>query len=256
MARQARVISKTDYYHVIMRGNNKDYIFKRNTDKAYFMEYLLKLQDEGLISVAGWCLMDNHVHLIVRAEPDHLTTVFKRLNIKYAMMYHREYKTVGHVFQDRFMSEPIETDEYMMLVTRYIHQNPVKAKMVKSPEEYKWSSYKSYIKDDLNETMKFVKSLFNNNDRGFKEYHQEEDDEEYLEIKEDQIRYREERCQKIIADFCNKYDIIESREIYNNKELLKEIIDELADRSGMSLRAIAKHIEVSFSTIQAIRKKK
>ena len=255
MSRQARIISKTGYYHIIMRGNNKDYIFKKERDKEFFMEGLNQIQEEGLVSLASWCLMDNHVHLVVKSEPDDLATAFKRLNIKYAMMYHREHKTVGHVFQDRFKSEPIETDEYMKLVTRYIHQNPVKAKMVGNISAYKWSSYGTYFNNDLSLAMLFVKGLFNNSNETYVQFHHETDNREYMEIKEDQLKYREERSQKIIADICHKYGIVEAKEIFGNRGILEEIVNELVDSSGMSLRAIAKFIGVSFSTIQVIGKK-
>jgi len=255
MSRQARVISETGYYHIIMRGNNKDTIFKREQDKEYFLEYLKQLESEGLIAVVTWCLMDNHVHLVVKAEPDALTIAFKRLNIKYAMMYHREHKTVGHVFQDRYKSEPIETDETMLLVTRYIHQNPVKAKMIKAIETYKWSSYQRYLNKNLTESMAYVKGLFNNSNAEFEQFHKVMDNREYMEIKEDQLKYREERSQRIITDCCNKYGIVDAKEIHGNKEILEEIVKEMIESSGMSLRKIAEFIGVSFSTVQLVSKK-
>jgi len=253
MARQARGISNTGYYHVIMRGNNKDYIFNNSKDKAYYMEVLLKLQEEGLINLAAWCLMDNHVHLAIKADSDNMTTAMKRLNVKYAMMYHREHQTVGHVFQDRFKSEPIESDEYLMMVIRYIHQNPVKSKKVNKLEAYKWSSYNNYVKGHMNESMTYVMGLFYNSISAFQEFHQQEDEREYLEIKEDQIKFKEEKAHRIITKHCNKKGILYDKEIKKNREMMKEIISDLVENSGLSLRSIAKMTNISYSTVQSYK---
>lgn len=258
MARQARIISKTGYYHIIMRGNNKDFIFQSEDDKVFFKEILFSQQDEGLISIAAWCLMDNHVHLLLKAELVELSLALKRANIRFAVRYHKKHNSVGHVFQDRFKSEPIETEEYLMLVTRYIHNNPVKAKMVENAADYKWSSYNSYLRYQnfvFNDTMKFVYYLFNNDKETFKVFHEKEDDREYLEIREDQERYRKERAQNIITRVCDKYDIVEEKDIYLNKEILDEILKEMIENSGLSLRGIARFVKVPYSMVQASKGK-
>ena len=136
MSRTARVLSATGYYHVIIRGNNKEYLFEKNEAKIYFMKALKKVEAEGLLDLAAWCIMDNHVHLVIKTEPEDLAIAFKRINIKFAMYYNRKYKMVGHVFQDRFKSEVIESDEYLMNVIRYVHNNPVKARITDEPSNY------------------------------------------------------------------------------------------------------------------------
>ncbi len=258
MSRQARTMSKTGYYHIIMRGNNKDYIFQSEDDKAFFKDILFSQQDEGLISIVAWCLMDNHVHLLLKAELVKLSLALKRVNIRFAMRYHKKHNSVGHVFQDRFKSEPIETEEYLMLVTRYIHNNPVKAKMVENATDYKWSSYNSYLRYQdagFNDTMKFIYCLFNNDKEIFKVFHENEDDREYLEIREDQERYRKELAQNIITRVCDKYDIVEEKEIYLNKEILEEILKEMIQHSGLSLRGIAKFVEAPYSMVHASKQR-
>ncbi len=144
MPRGARKESATDFYHVIMRGNNRAYIFKDSKDKKYFMNILFRMQTEGLITFVAWCIMDNHIHLVVQAKLVDLSLAMKRINISYAKRQHRSEHSVGHVFQDRFMSEPVEDDPYLMQVVRYVHNNPVKAKMVNEPLDYKWSSIHAY----------------------------------------------------------------------------------------------------------------
>lgn len=251
MARQARVISKTGYYHIIMRGNNKTLIFEHDSDKAYFMKCLNRVVQEESLHLLAWCLMDNHVHLLVKVEPEDLATVFKRINVKYAMWYHLQHSTVGHVFQDRFISEPIESDAYLLMVTRYVHNNPVKAKMVKKANRYSWSSYNNYMSGDLSESMVFVMGMFQKSKTVFEAFHLKEDQNEYLEIKEDQERYRMEKAQIIIDSFCIINSVIDIKDLRNNKEYLKRITKELLEYSGLSLRQVAKLIEIPYSTMQS-----
>lgn len=85
--------------------------------------------------------MGNHVHLLLREGKEPLSQIFKRLGVRYVYWYNWKYKRTGHLFQDRFKSEPVEDDTYFLAVLRYIYQNPVKAGLCEKPEEYQWSSY-------------------------------------------------------------------------------------------------------------------
>ncbi len=254
MARQARTTSETGYYHVMMRGNNKTYIFQRESDKTFLMELLFEFEKEGFIQLAAWCVMDNHVHIVVKAEPDNLTTALKRLNIRYAMHYHNVHGTIGHVFQDRFKSEPIETDGYLMMVMRYIHQNPVKAKLIPTVEEYPWSSYKHFLKCDKNEAMGFVYSLFNDDENGFRAYHTETDENTYLEIKEDGEKFKEEKIQKLISRYCHDHGLQDVSEIHRDEIHLAALVNELISNGGMSLRGTARLLEISYGAVRECRR--
>jgi len=254
MPREARIMSTTGYYHIIMRGQNKEYIFKSEVHKEYFMKSLNIIEKEEKLSIVAWCLMDNHVHLIIKTEPEMLAIVFKRLNIKYAMYYHRRNKSLGHVFQDRFISEPIESDKYLMNVIRYVHYNPIKARMIKKIEKYRWSSYNHYMTQTLTKEQQFAMTLFGSTKEGFKHFHQIEDGREYLEIKEDQLKYRKERAQNIVNEFCNKYGIHDSKELNDDQIKLKELLMELSKKSGLSKRQIAAEYGLSISRVQKLTK--
>ncbi len=254
MSRQARRISQTGYYHVIMRGNNKNHIFEEKDSKAYFLKSLRKVEDEGLLAVAGWCIMSNHVHLVIKSEPDDLASAFKSLNIKFAMYYNRKYQMVGHVFQDRFKSEVVETDEYLVNVIRYVHNNPVKAKIVDNPEMYEWSSYKDYSFGRISEGMNFSWTLFSQSPKTFSIFHQIEDPNEYLEIKEDLEKYRKQKVQEIIDDICETKDI-EDDDIYNNDDALSEIVASLKSDSSLSRRQMAKLLGVTESKLRRLAMK-
>lgn len=95
----------------------------------------------------AYCLMGNHIHLLLKEGAESLEQIFKRLCGRFVYWYNIKYQRVGHLFQDRFKSEPVDSEKYFLAVLRYIHQNPVKAGMCKRVEGYSYSSYLEYIKD-------------------------------------------------------------------------------------------------------------
>ncbi len=111
MSRMARQESPTGYYHILMRGNNRNWIFKKNQYKLDFLEMLEEQEKEERIEVFAWCIMDNHVHLILKADIYQLSLAIKKINVKFAMRYNLNERTVGHVFQDRFKSQVIDNEE-------------------------------------------------------------------------------------------------------------------------------------------------
>ncbi len=254
MARQRRILSNSNYYHILIRGNNKNYIFEKNKAKKIFWDKLCVLEFEKDLELAAWCIMNNHVHLVAKVEPEKLSKAMKRLNTSFAMYWHRTNHSVGHVFQDRFKSIPIESDVSLLNVIRYVHNNPVKAKLVKHIGEYNWSSYQNYLLEPKNDVMEFVWKLFNSNEKRYIDFHQEEDDREYLEIKEDQYQIRQEYANKIINKVCDKYKLNDRVEISRNPLILREIVKQINDRSNISLREFAKLIGVNESKIKKIKK--
>lgn len=150
MTRKPRQKSETGIYHVIARGIGQQNIFHEEGDFQRYLEILERLSVESGVSVLGYCLMSNHVHLLLRENGGDVSSFMKRLGIRYASWYNRKYERAGHVFQDRFKSEGVEDDAYLLAVIRYIHQNPVKALVSDRAEKYKWSSCAAYYKADRN----------------------------------------------------------------------------------------------------------
>lgn len=134
MPRQARMKSKTGIYHVIVRGISQQNIFHDEEDFMKYLEMLERVKKKSGFKLYGYCLMGNHVHLLIHESQDELSVVMKGLGISYAWWYNWKYKRTGHVFQDRYKSECVEDDTYLLTVIRYIHQNPVKAGMVTKPD--------------------------------------------------------------------------------------------------------------------------
>ena len=259
MAREARECSSTGYYHAMMRGNNRERIFKQAKEKQYFKEQLQNQIDEEMISIVAYCLMDNHVHLLIYSDLQTMTEAIKWVNIKFAGKYNYKYDRVGHVFQDRYKSEVINTGKYLLRAMRYIHNNPVKAKMVSRPSDYYWSSYKGYIANgdrliDLQEKQIII-DMFSGSIKRFEEFHLEEDTAEFLEIQEDLEREREEKAGKIINRYCKKYGIIEPKMLNSKRGILEEVVIELIQRSHLSHRRIAELVGVTRGTVHGIVKK-
>lgn len=140
MARTARRGSATGIFHVMLRGVGGQVIFEADGDREQFLEALAKAKELSQCEVFAYCLMPNHVHLLVRPQGEPLSQFMRRLSTRYAQWFNGHHGRVGHLFQDRFRSEPVETDEYLVTVLRYIWNNPVKAGLCKKAVQYAWSS--------------------------------------------------------------------------------------------------------------------
>ena len=120
-------------------------ILEDDSDNEAFLERLSMLPEND-VEVLAWCLMGNHYHLLVRAELAVISSTMRKLLSSYASYFNARHGRTGHLFQDRYWSEPVESDEQLLEAVRYIHQNPVKAKI--SPScEYRWSSYLDYVSE-------------------------------------------------------------------------------------------------------------
>lgn len=146
LAREGRKLSSTGFYHVIIRGINRQHLFEEENDYNYFLESIENLKREMRFEVHAYCLMSNHVHILLREkEIGDISQIMKRLLTKYAMYFNRKYERKGALIGSRYKSIPVEVDEYFIPLIRYIHQNPHKAGQVKNFADYRYSSYQEYI---------------------------------------------------------------------------------------------------------------
>ena len=148
MPRRARKKSESGIYHVILRGINRQTIFEEDEDYLKFLEVLRDYKQVCEFNLYAYCLMSNHVHLLLRTGKEDLGMVFRRIGARFVLWYNTKYGRTGHLFQDRYKSEPVDSDSYYLTVMRYIHQNPVKAGICTAPEEYRYSSYPNYFTSD------------------------------------------------------------------------------------------------------------
>ena len=139
-----RIKSGTGFYHAVIKGDGGQIIFESDADRLRFLEELERATRDFGVSVHAYCLMANHVHLLIEDPKDNLSAFMKQLEERYAMYFRKITGRVGHVFRGRFWSEPIDTEERLLATIRYIHANPEPPGMCRA-SEYRWSSYQAYM---------------------------------------------------------------------------------------------------------------
>lgn len=176
MVRRKRKPSEGDVYHVVSRGCGRQILFEDDADRKQYLDLLKENLAICDASLYAWCLMGNHVHLIVRSDLESLSELMRRLNSSYSMYFNKRHDRVGHLMQGRFKSEPIDSDSYLLTAVRYVHKNPEKAGMV-AANGYPWSSFREYTEDKsaykISDTT-FVSNLFASREE-FMEFHTEDD---------------------------------------------------------------------------------
>lgn len=197
MPRRARSMSASNYMHVIVRGNGKQLLFEDTNDYRYYLRKLEFYCMDTEVLVCAYCLMDNHVHLLVKGELKSISLLMKKLGVSYSWYYNKKYDRVGHLFQDRFKSEPIEDEAYFLIVFRYILNNPQKAGVC-SVAQYPWSSYRYYDYPLPFMDLSMVHELLGSNKR-YKEYIEDGNEDtglEYSEVRHSDAWAKEEiiRC--------------------------------------------------------------
>ena len=144
MPKTARQASETNIYHVTARGVGKRRIFEDDGDRQRLLDSIVRFKDKRGVSVIAWAFMENHLHLLVSASLADLGSFMGSLLTSYSQALNGKHGHVGHVFQGRYHSEPVESDSHLLEVVRYIHQNPLSSG-ISSLEDYRWSSYRQYL---------------------------------------------------------------------------------------------------------------
>jgi putative transposase len=155
MPRKPRLFNPEIPYHIIARGNNRQTLFHDSTDYQHFLFCLEKLKSEHTFDLYHYCLMPNHIHLLMKfGSLIDFQKISQRMLLLYAKHFSRRYTHIGHVFQDRFKSIPVEENSYLLECGRYIERNPLKAGMVQHPADYPWSSASFYLRSKRNQLLK------------------------------------------------------------------------------------------------------
>ncbi len=145
MGRPLRIEYPGALYHITSRGNEKRDIFLDNNDRIKFLDILEDYHERYGILIHSYVLMDNHYHLILETPKGNLLKVMHGINGGYTGYFNRRHGRVGHLFQGRYKGIIVDKDTYLLELGRYVHLNPLRAKMVERPELYEWSSYPAYI---------------------------------------------------------------------------------------------------------------
>ena len=144
MARALRITFPGAFYHVTSRGNERKAVFKSKRDREKCLEYLESATQRYDALIHAYCMMDNHYHLLLQTPWGNLPQIMRHINGAYTTYFNVKRDRSGHLFQGRYKAILVDIDEYAKELSRYIHLNPVRAKIVETPEEYEWSSYPAY----------------------------------------------------------------------------------------------------------------
>lgn len=261
MPRQARILSESEVYHVMLRGNERKDIFFEDENKQRIIDTLLEKRKKSGFRLYAYCVMDNHAHFIIRTKDEPISIVFKRIGTSYAYYYNNKHKRVGHVFQDRFKSENIADDKYLISAVRYIHNNPVKARICKFAMGYKWSSINLYLNYEkgllLLPEIKDVLGIFSDNihiaKMKFIEFSGQISDDMFIDMDNEEKKMDRDT----VTDYINRYleetklslECLKRRE---NEAHRARLIKELAGISGLSGRQISDIIGISRETIRRV----
>lgn len=254
MPRIARKESRSKFYHVMVQGINKEYIFNKEEDMEKYQSLVKKKLENANITILAYCIMNNHVHFLIYCEDEiYLSKYMQRLNTSYGRFYNKKNERVGYVFRDRFRSQDILDERQLYNCLRYIHNNPVKAGMVKDISEYKYSSYNEFLEEKDIITDESIKILFgNNNDYKiqFKLIHNScEDEDDFID--------EDEKVQDIscfIREFEKKYNR-KIEEISKDRDLLKIAIKDARQKTDVTIVELAEKLNISKSTVGRYAKK-
>ena len=250
MPRQAREKSESGIYHIILRGANRQEIFHEDEDNIRFLATLEKYTQKSAMKVYGWCLMDNHLHLLLGEGSEELAVTMKRIGVSFAWYYNWKYKTTGHLFQDRFKSETVESESYLLTVVRYIHQNPVKAGMVTHAADWKWSSCRGYYGKDsfpvgLLESA-FILNMFSNDQQAaiarFKKFNDAENNDQCLDD-EVKLRLTDKEARQEIIKHVNGIEIAQVKSLPKIER--NEVLRRVKEIEGVAQRQAARILGVS-----------
>lgn len=245
MPRTARKKSKSGIYHIILRGTNRQTIFEEEEDSVKFLRTLEEYKRKSGYKIYGYCLMGNHIHLLIKEEQEELGVIMKRIGASYVYWYNWKYKRCGHLFQDRYKSEVVEDEKYFLTVLRYIHQNPLKAEMVKDVSAYRWSSYSEFIEKNKIIDVDFVLDLFSSDRRkaieDFKAFHEMSNKDRCLDIEENR-RLRDDEAIEIIKKACDVSNCTEIQILEKDK---KNSYLKILKEEGLSTRQIARLTGIS-----------
>ena len=282
MARPLRIEYPGAVYHITSRGNEKKPIFKDERDRKIFLDTLFQVDMRYNWLCHAYCLMNNHYHLIIETPDGNLSAGMRQLNGVYTQAFNKRHNRVGHLFQGRYKAILIQKDSHLLEVCRYVVLNPVRAKAVKKPEQWKWSSYQATAgieKPHPCLTTEWILNQFGSTRRiAEKAYRKFVEDG----IKQESI-WKAVRAQSVLGEeefiatltdyLRGKKDISElpksqryidrpSLEKIFSKSVLKDIskrdrkISEAVQRHGYRQREVADYLEMHFTSISRILREK
>ncbi len=145
MSRRKRNWQPGTYYHVIMRGNNRSNVYNDELDKYHLMRCIEDAHERYPLTILAFCIMSNHFHILMKSDDD-LSIIMRLINRRYSDYYSKRYRHVGRIYQRRYYSKAVTSPAVLLIVSRYIHRNPIETKvpMVADLQDYPHSSFPFY----------------------------------------------------------------------------------------------------------------
>ena len=244
MARGRRNSSRIGYLHLILRGNNKQIIFEETDDYRFFLSRLGKFSREADIRICAYCLMENHVHLLVNDAGGNTPEMMQKLGVSYTKHFNQKYERVGHLFQGRYLSEPVEDEVYLLTVFRYILNNSRKAGIC-SASRYRWNSYKAYFRPESNLDLDYIRNVFKTEDE-YKDYIDAFSEDACLEY-DKSAAYSDTQAQEIIK---GKLKIRSGTELQVLGQHERNKALQMLKKEGLTIRQIERLTGISRNIIQ------
>ena len=145
MSRKFRIWYPGATYHTYARGNRREALFREDCDYLRYLNILEDVRSRHPFVLHSYCLMTNHLHLLIETIITPISLIMKEMHSRYAVYYNHKSAMDGHVFQGRYGAKVIESVDYFLAVSRYIHRNPIEANVVRDMADYSWSSYSSFV---------------------------------------------------------------------------------------------------------------
>jgi REP element-mobilizing transposase RayT len=236
-------------YHVMLRGINKQNLFEDEEDRQRFIDTLRYYKNISNYEMYSYCLMDNHIHLLIRETTESVSQIIKRISSSYVYWYNQKYDRLGHLFQERFKSEVVESDEYVLMVLRYIHQNPVKAGITNEIRGYLWSSYHEYVGTPVIVDVDFALGMFSEDKIKattlFRAYMDDKNTDECLDYTPKVIL-----SDKEIINCLRKLGIASVSEVQGfEKNQRDEVVRKMKEVPGITIRHLARVTGIAKSVI-------
>jgi len=230
----------------MIRGIDQQNIFHDEADYKKFIAILFKYQKMVYYDLYAYCLMGNHVHLLIREGKETLSNSMKRIGVSYVSWYNWQYQRKGPLFQGRYKSEPVEDDAYFLTVLRYIHQNPLKAGLTKDITAYPWSSYGEYLNPPKIMNIGYTLRMFDSDKHQaierFIKFNQEANHDQCLDV----AKTRETLSDKAIRQLVAKKFLIELATLKNKDTITRDkILKYLKRLDGCSLRQVSRLTGIS-----------
>lgn len=233
----------TSFFHVMVQGIRKEYIFDTNEDKEVYLNLMHKYLNKFEVKIIAYCVMSNHAHMLIYVQDKkQLSEYMRAINTTYAMYHNKKYKNVGYVFRNRYKVEPIYGEKHLINCIHYIHNNPVKAKVCNKMEEYKYLSYREYLYN-TGKIIRTSKQKFKEINNLFINEINEINEDEYNYMDYEEIKELLDK-KEIIEEYLDK-NKIDKLKIKLDSEKLKEISKKLNEKCGMTHQEIADEFGVN-----------